>query len=109
LEVAIREAQEETGQMSIRPVQSEIFALDVLPVVGHLKGGKYISAHLHLSVCYLLEGSDDEPLVIKADENSDVRWLPMEEIIACSSEPHMHPVYRKIIAKIMEVPPVSNF
>ena len=100
LAVAIREAKEETGVRKIKPVQPEIFSLDLLPVVGHSKGGKYVSAHLHLSVCFLLEAEVDEPLAVKPDENSGVKWLAMDEVIGCCSERHMRPVYAKLIDKI---------
>ncbi|WP_026678247.1 NUDIX hydrolase [Fictibacillus gelatini] len=100
LHVAIKEVKEETGVETIRPVTDDIFSLDILPVVGHEKRGKYVAPHLHLSVAYLLEGDENEQLAIKPDENSGVQWIPFEEIDAYSNEPHMKAVYKKIIAKI---------
>ena len=100
LAVAIREAQEETGVIKVFPVNSEIISLDVLHVVPHIKKGKYISAHLHLSVTYLLQADEQETLVIKEDENSGVKWIPIDEINNYSNEPHMQKVYGKLIEKI---------
>lgn len=100
LAVALREVQEETGVKDARPVTSQIFSLDILPVVGHIKREKYVSAHLHLSVAFLIEADEDEALMVKEDENSGVKWIPMEEMTIYSNEPHMQKVYRKIISKI---------
>ena len=77
-----------------------IFSLDILPVFGHIKKGKYISSHLHISVAYLIEADENEPLIVKPDENSDVKWIPIDEIDVYSNESHMKKIYDKIIAKI---------
>ncbi|MEW9097392.1 MAG: NUDIX hydrolase [Clostridiaceae bacterium] len=100
LGVAIKEVKEETGINNVRPVIEDIFSLDILPVLGHRKRGKYISPHLHLSVAYLLEGDENELLIVKADENSDVKWIPIEEVNIYSNEPHMKKVYDKLISKV---------
>lgn len=100
LGVAIREAQEETGVKNARPITRDIISLDVLPVLGHVKKGVHISAHLHLSVAYLVEVDEDESLVVKADENSGVKWIPLVAIETYINEPHMQEIYRKIISKM---------
>lgn len=102
LHVAIKEAQEETGVKNFTPISKEIFSLDVLPVIGHIKKGKYISAHLHLSIAYLLEADENESLFIKEDENSDVKWIPINEIHNYSNEPDMIEIYYKFNKKITE-------
>lgn len=100
LTVAIKEAREETGVKNIYPVSSQIFSLDVLPVLGHLKRGDYISSHLHLSIAYLVQADENQQLVVKTDENSAVKWIPIEEVNLYSNEPHMQKVYEKLICKI---------
>lgn len=100
LNVAIKEAIEETGVKNIKPITPEIFSLDVIEVLGHVKRGSYVSAHLHLNVCYLLEADENDELMIKADENSGVRWLPINELHNYSSEPHMVKLYNKFNEKI---------
>jgi len=102
LAIAIKELKEETGVESVRPITSQIFALDILPVVGHSKKGQYISAHLHLSVAFLVEADEEEPLIVKEDENSAVKWISIDGMDECSNEPHMRKVYKKIIAKMMD-------
>lgn len=101
LNVAIKEAKEETGVKIFTPVSEKILSLDVLPVIGHIKNGKYVSAHLHLSVAYLLEANENESLIIKEDENSGVKWIPINEIHKYSNEPDMVELYYKFNKKIL--------
>lgn len=98
LNVALREAEEETG-VKCKPI-SDIFAIDILPVKGHVKRGKYVSAHTHLSITYLCEADENDLLTIKEDENSGVAWIDIDKVVSSSTEPHMQVVYQKIIDKI---------
>lgn len=100
LGVALREIQEETGIKNVKPVMTEIFLLDTLPVLGHIKRGKYIPAHTHLSVAYLVEADDNEILIVKEDENSGVEWFPIDEVVEKSTELYMKPIYEKAIKKL---------
>jgi len=100
LEVAIREAQEETGIKNVVPLTDEIVSIDILTVVGHIKNSKYVAPHLHLSIAYLLLANESDCLKIKPDENSGVKWIPLDEIETYSNEPYMVNVYNKIIKKI---------
>lgn len=99
LSVAIREVKEETGVKNVYPVTEDIISLDILAVLGHVKKGKYVAPHLHLSVAYLGYVDEDEELIIKPDENSGVKWIPIDKISECSDEEHMQKVYEKIIKK----------
>lgn len=99
LSVATREAEEETGIKNLKPLSKKIISLDVLPVFGHYKNGNYVSTHLHLSVAFSLMGDERLPLTIKPDENSNVAWLPLESIESYCREPHMLPIYQKIIKR----------
>lgn len=100
LHVAIKEAKEETGVKHITPIDSCILSLDILPVNGHFKRGKYVSSHLHLSIAYLLEADENDILMIKEDENSGVKWIPLNELHLHCNEPHMLTVYDKFNSKI---------
>ncbi|QUH26434.1 NUDIX hydrolase [Serpentinicella alkaliphila] len=99
--VAIKEVKEETGIKNVFPVRQDIISLDIIPVLGHTKKEEYISPHLHISVAYLLEADECEPLAVKIDENSGVKWIPMKEIDIYSSEPHMKKIYSKCLNKIL--------
>ena len=104
LDAAFREAREETGILRVSPLSREIAGLDVLTVPGHVKRGKYVPTHLHLSVSYLLSAPEDQPLAVKSDENSGVQWIPISEIESYSSEPEMYPVYRKLVERMRKLP-----
>lgn len=79
LSVAIREVEEETG-LKAKPISKEIFSIWTGPVKGHIKRGKYVSAHTHLDIDYLLEADDGQPLKVKPDENQNVIWADIDEI-----------------------------
>ncbi|RBP36547.1 NUDIX hydrolase [Garciella nitratireducens] len=100
LSVAIKEAKEETGIQEVFPINRKIWTLDILPVLAHRKNGEYISPHLHLSVGFLLEGNEKDVLKVKPDENSAVKWIPINDIKHYSNEDHMKKIYYKIIKKL---------
>jgi len=101
LGVALREVQEESGVKDVHPLSKGIFSLEVLTVDGHIKRGQYVSSHLHLNVSYLLEANDLDPLFIKPDENSGVKWFTPEGAIAASTEPWFQEhIYSKLNEKM---------
>ena len=85
LGTAIRELKEETGVENVRVLNNEIFSLEIICVNGHIKRGKYVSSHVHLNLTYLLEVDENEILKIKEDENSDVKWVNIEDVEKTSS------------------------
>lgn len=99
LRVALKEAREETGIVTLSPITPNIISLDVLPVWGHKKNGSYVSSHLHLNVTYSFIANELDTVTIKQDENSDVAWIPISRLESYVTEPDMIPVYQKIIAK----------
>lgn len=103
LSVALREVCEETGIESIRPVSDELYSLEILTVNAHFKRGKYVVPHLHLNLTYLLEADDTQQLHSKPDENSAVRWFPLEEAVKASSEPDMQVIYAKLNQKLKDL------
>lgn len=101
--VAMKEAKEETGIKNLKVIAAEsdkspMAAVDVLPVWGHVKRGKYVSSHLHLNFSYLFEADEAEAVHIKEDENSQVGWLPIAALREKVTEPDMIPVYEKLIS-----------
>ena len=99
LEVAIKEAKEETGITNVRPIIDDICCIDILTVKGHIKKGKYIAPHLHLSVAYVLEADETEEVKVKEDENSGVKWVDIDKVLELTDEEHMKDVYSKLINK----------
>lgn len=103
LNVAVRELKEETGVENVKIVKPAIFSLEILTVDGHVKKGKYVSAHLHLNLTYLLEVAENEVLRIKEDENSGVKWVKIEEVEKMSEEKWMcERIYRKLNEKLLK-------
>lgn len=103
LSVALREVKEESGIENLKAVSKDIFSIESLTVDGHYKKGKYVSSHLHLNVTYLIEADDSEPLRIKEDENSAVKWFDVDEAVEASNEPWFREnVYRKLNKKMRE-------
>ena len=100
IHVARSEIIEETGVKDIHLISDRIVTLDILPVHGHMRKGCYITSHLHISVVYLFQANENDQLTVKVDENSAVKWIPLDEIDVYSNEPHMKRIYNKIIDKI---------
>lgn len=101
LNVAMKEAKEETGITDVRPIVDDIYSLEIINVNGHEKRGKYVGSHVHLNLTYLLEADESEQIHIKEDENSGVKWVPIDEIVKITSEKWVRDrVYTKIIEKM---------
>lgn len=101
--------QEETGIKNVRPISEDIYSIEIVTVDGHEKRGKYVGSHVHLSVTYLLEADENEEIHIKEDENSGVKWFPINEVVKVSSEPWVcDRVYTKIIDKMKRDGIVKN-
>lgn len=99
--VAKKELQEETGVCDATPISHEILSLDILLVAGHYKRGEFVPNHLHMNATFGFIAKESVKLRIKEDENSDVAWIPLEEISARCKEEEFVKVYKKIIKKII--------
>ena len=102
--VALRELAEETGVANAQLVDcgpGGVYSIEVLTVDGHVKRGEYVSSHLHLNVTYLAVADPREAVRVKPDENSGVRWAPIEDAVRLSTEPWIRDrIYRKLIDKL---------
>ena len=99
LSVALREAREETGAAHIEPLSAAIASVEILPVWGHVKRGKYVCAHQHLNVSYLLTADRDSPLTAREGENTKVAWLPADKLLELTNEWQMDEVYIKLLKR----------
>lgn len=101
LEVAKREAMEETGIKNIITVSDEIYSVEILTVDGHVKRGSYVPSHIHLNVTYLMEADEQEVLRVKPDENSGVKWFFLDEALkACTESWMIEHIYTKLNEKL---------
>ena len=98
--VALKEAYEETGLNNLKLLSDDIFSLEILTVDGHVKRGKYVPSHLHLDLSFLIEADENEEIRIKEDENSDIKWVDIEESSIITNEDKMRPIYRKLNEKL---------
>ena len=99
LNVAIKEAKEETSLSELKVLGDGPCSIEVLPVKAHVKRGKYVGAHLHLNVSFLLEADENAYVHIKEDENSRIKWIPIKDLrkYISISDIEMLNVYRKIL------------
>lgn len=101
LATAVRELKEETGVQNVKVLDEDIFSLEIVRVDGHVKRGRYVSSHVHLNLSYLLEVDENEPLRIKDDENSGVKWVNIEDVAKVSNETWLvENVYSKLNEKL---------
>ena len=89
LSVAVREVLDEN-----------IYSIQSAPVKGHIKHGKYVSAHLHLDVIYLMEADDKIPLIYKEDESTGVTWVSFDEAYNDTMCDFIRPIHKKLIEKL---------
>ena len=110
LYVTIKEAKEETGLKNVRPIIDDIYSLEIITVNGHEKRGKYVGSHVHLNITHLLEADENEVVHIKEDENSGVKWVPINEILNATSEVWVRDrVYTKILNKMKKDGIIKEF
>lgn len=79
--VALREAQEESGLTCLELVQAAIFDIDIHPIPERKSADKIEKAHFHYDVRYLIRATDAQPLTV-SDESHDLGWFSAAEIRA---------------------------
>lgn len=95
LNVAVKEAKEESGLLNVYPLEKNPIMLDQILVQTHIKNGKYVGDHLHLNLTYLLYADENEKLTVKEDENSGVKWFKISDVLGMVKEERMIPIYKK--------------
>lgn len=99
LSVAVREVEEETG-LKVKVLDENIYSIQSATVKGHIKCGKYVSAHLHLDVVYIMEADDKLPLIYKEDESKGVKWISFDEADNETMCDFIRPIHKKLIEKL---------
>ena len=100
LHVIKKEIEEETGITKLKQLYDGIYGLNIVTVEAHKKRGKQVNAHLHFDIEYLFEADENDKLRIKEDENSNVGWIPLNEVNNYTSEEKMKPIYQHLTDKI---------
>jgi 8-oxo-dGTP pyrophosphatase MutT (NUDIX family) len=92
LEVALKEALEETGVSDIKVVHENIFDIDIHEIPER----KGIQAHLHYDIRFLFKADKDTPLVI-TEESNDLAWVELAKVEALNNEESMMRMVRKTL------------
>ena len=98
--VTRKEVLEETGVEEIKLLGKGIGSLDVFHVQQHVRKGKVVEPHLHLSITYLFEADETVPLRICPEENSGAEWLSanlLEEPLVSKKDVLL---YTKLLSKV---------
>lgn len=93
LNVALREAGEESGLANLRAVTSELFDVD-----RHLiPARKSDPEHWHFDLRFMIEGDPDEPLTV-TNESKDLAWVDIDQVTSLNPEESMARMVRKTLA-----------
>lgn len=91
LNVALREAEEESGMSNFRPVSSDIFDVDVHPIPAR----KHEPEHVHYDIRYLFETEEHQRINV-SPESKDVAWIPLDDITNYTMEESILRMIRKL-------------
>lgn len=75
LNVALREANEETGLKDLRLIKEAIFDIDIHTIPLR----KDFPEHLHFDVRFVFEARQDEPLIL-TDESHALQWVHLNDL-----------------------------
>ncbi len=90
LEVAIKEAQEESGINNITPVSDKIFDIDIHLVPDY----KNVKAHYHYDIRFLLRVNSNEDFV-QNSESKELRWVRKNINDLPTQEPNIVRLFNK--------------
>jgi len=90
LAVALREAQEESGLSSVRPISTELFDVD-RHWIPERRGE---AGHFHFDLRFLIEADASEPLV-RSSESKDLAWVGLARVNDLNPEESMARMVRK--------------
>lgn len=77
INVATKEALEESGLKSIRLVSQSIFDIDIHTIPAR----KTDPEHLHYDIRFLFQADENEPLVV-SNESKDLAWVELDKLAA---------------------------
>jgi 8-oxo-dGTP pyrophosphatase MutT (NUDIX family) len=75
MNVATREAEEETGLKVFNILNPSIFDIDIHPIPAR----KDFPEHLHYDIRFLLQASDQDVIKVSGESN-DLKWFPLNEL-----------------------------
>lgn len=90
LNAAWREAREESGLDSVRPISDQIFDVDVHAIPANPKE----AAHFHYDIRFMFEADRDAELAMTAESKS-LRWIALDNISEITQEESILRMVRK--------------
>lgn len=75
LNVALREAREETGVTRFQVLQNTFFDLDIHPIPANPK----FPEHLHYDIRFLIQADRSEKIIV-SEESHDVSWIHVDQL-----------------------------
>ena len=90
LRVAIKEAQEESGILDIKPIFKEIFDLSIHFTPEY----KNEAAHYHYDIRFFLQVQNDAPLV-QSQESKALAWFCLDQAALPTQEPSIIRLFNK--------------
>lgn len=104
LENARKELEEETGISDFKVLNNgKSIDYTVLKVLTHVKRGKVVPEHLHYSLAYIFEVSEDKIFRIAEGENSAIKWVNNEDVLTTVTEDDVLPIYNRLLEKVAKM------
>ena len=102
IDVALREAREESGIAAIEPISSSIFDVDVheIPARGN------VAKHLHYDIRFLCKTTSNERFTV-SDESHDLAWVAWEELSTMDTDASVLRMHAKWGAWLQQARPPS--
>ena len=98
-----KEIAEETGLVNLKQIKDDVFGINIVTVINHIKRNQVVNSHLHFDVEYLFECDENVKTRIKEDENSGVSWININKINEYVTEEHMKPIYNRLVEKMKKM------
>lgn len=92
INVALREAQEETGVKNFQLLSPTIFDVDIHPIPARPD----FPAHDHYDIRFLFQADDADPLIV-SEESHDVRWIELGRLAEFNAEDSIQRLGQKLI------------
>ena len=103
LNVALKEAKEETGLDEFKLIDKAPLGIDVVYVQNHIKHGSYVPDHLHLNITYGLLADSKKSIRFNKKEHSGIKWFKLSEYLKSVEEDRMVPIYKKLVKRMKEL------
>ncbi|MBK5278772.1 MAG: NUDIX hydrolase [Bacteroidia bacterium] len=92
LQVALREAEEETGLKQLSVLKNNIFDLDIHTIPNR----KDFPEHLHYDIRFLVKADESEQIIV-SEESHDVKWIQLSALESYNNETSIIRLKQKLL------------